>query len=52
MKPYVIDRVESTGGRVIKGYIPEEAAAVMTAKEADYLKVLCVALLRTVLHPS
>ncbi len=38
MKPYVIDRVESTGGRVIKGYIPEEVAAVMTAKEADYLK--------------
>lgn len=38
MKPYVIDRVETAGGRVIKGYVPEEAAEVMTAKEADYLK--------------
>lgn len=40
MKPYAIDRVESDGGRVLKGYIPEEAAAVMTASEADYLKSL------------
>lgn len=40
MKPYVIDRVESAGGRVLKGYVPEEAARVMTVKEADYLKGL------------
>lgn len=40
MKPYVIDRIESAGGRVLKGYIPEEAATVMTSKEADYLKKL------------
>lgn len=40
MKPYTIDRIESAGGRVIKGYIPEEAAAVMSVREADYLKGL------------
>lgn len=40
MKPYVIDRIESAGGRLLKGYIPEEAAEVMTAGEADYLKSL------------
>ncbi len=40
MKPYAIDRVESAGGRVLKGYLPEEAATVMTGKEADYLKGL------------
>lgn len=40
MKPYVIDRVESAGGRVLKGYLPEEAATVMTTKEADYLRGL------------
>lgn len=40
MKPYVIDRVESARGRVLKGYIPEEVATVMTMKEADYLKSL------------
>lgn len=40
MKPYVIDRIESAGGRVIKGYVPEEAGEVMTSKEADYLKSL------------
>jgi peptidoglycan glycosyltransferase len=40
MKPYVIDRIESAGGRVLKGYLPEETAAVMTSKEADYLKNL------------
>lgn len=40
MKPYVIDRIESAYGRVIKGYIPEEAATVMSAEEADYLKSL------------
>lgn len=40
MKPYVIDRIESAGGRVLKGYLPEEAATVMTTKEADYLKKL------------
>lgn len=40
MKPYVIDRIESAGGRVIKGYIPEEAGTVMNASEADYLKSL------------
>ncbi|TAH75176.1 MAG: penicillin-binding protein 2 [Anaerolineaceae bacterium] len=38
MKPYAIDRIESAGGRVLKGYIPEEAAVAMTSKEADYLK--------------
>lgn len=40
MKPYTIDRIESAGGRVIKGYIPEEAASVMSVREADYLKGL------------
>lgn len=40
MKPYIIDRVESAGGRVIKGYIPEEAGVVMSAKEANFLKSL------------
>lgn len=40
MKPYVIDRVESVGGRVLKGYLPEEAATLMTSKEADYLNSL------------
>lgn len=40
MKPYAIDRIESAGGRVLKGYIPEEAATVMTVAEADYLKSL------------
>lgn len=40
MRPYVIDRIESAGGRVIKGYIPEEAADVMTVTEANYLKKL------------
>ena len=40
MKPYVIDRIESAGGRVLKGYLPEEAATIMTVKEADYLKGL------------
>lgn len=40
MKPYAIDRIESAGGRVLKGYIPEEAATVMTVEEADYLKNL------------
>lgn len=40
MKPYVIDRIESAGGRVLKGSIPEEIAEVMTVKEADYLKSL------------
>jgi len=40
MKPYVVDRIESAGGRVIKGYIPEEAGIVMTASEADFLKSL------------
>lgn len=40
MKPYAIDRVESARGRVLKGYLPEEAATVMTIKEADYLKGL------------
>lgn len=40
MKPYVVDRIESPGGRVLKGYIPEEVARVMTAKESDYLKSL------------
>lgn len=40
MKPYVIDRIESAGGRVLKGYIPEEAGVIMTANEADYLKSL------------
>ncbi len=40
MKPYVIDRVESAGGRVLKGYLPEEVATPMTSKEADYLKNL------------
>lgn len=40
MKPYMVDRIESAGGRVLKGYIPEEAGTVMTAGEADYLKSL------------
>lgn len=40
MKPYAIDRIESASGRVLKGYLPEEAATVMTVKEADYLKGL------------
>lgn len=40
MKPYVIDRVESAGGRMLKGYIPEEAATIMTVREADFLKNL------------
>ena len=40
MKPYVIDRVESARGRVLKGNLPEEAATLMTRKEADYLKSL------------
>lgn len=40
MKPYTIDHIESAGGRVLKGYIPEETATVMTAEEADYLKSL------------
>ncbi|HPU64145.1 MAG TPA: penicillin-binding transpeptidase domain-containing protein, partial [Mobilitalea sp.] len=40
MKPYVVDRIESAGGRVLKGYIPEEAAVVMSSEEADYLKSL------------
>jgi len=40
MKPYVIDRIESAGGRLLKGYIPEEVARLMTAEEADYLKSL------------
>lgn len=40
MKPYVIDRIESVGGRVLKGYIPEEVATVMTVKEANFLKGL------------
>lgn len=40
MKPYVIDRVESAGGKVLKGYLPEKAAVVMTTSEADYLKSL------------
>lgn len=40
MVPYAIDRIESAGGRVLKGYIPEEAARVMTAREAEYLKGL------------
>lgn len=40
MKPYVVDRIESAGGRVLKGNIPEEAGAVMSASEADYMKGL------------
>ena len=40
MKPYVIDRVESSGGRLLKGYLPEEATQVMTLSEVDYLKSL------------
>lgn len=40
MKPYVIDHIESAGGRILKGYIPEEASRVMTVKEANYLKSL------------
>ncbi|NLJ96711.1 MAG: penicillin-binding protein 2 [Clostridiales bacterium] len=40
MKPYVIDRVESAGGKILKGYLPEEVANVMTSREADYLKSL------------
>jgi len=40
MKPYVVDRIESAGGRVLKGYIPEEAGKVMTSSEADFLKSL------------
>jgi len=40
MKPYTVDRIESAGGRVLKGYIPEEAAVVMSFEEADYLKSL------------
>jgi len=40
MKPYVVDRIESAGGRVLKGYIPQEAGAVMSAEEADFLKSL------------
>lgn len=40
MKPYAIDRIESAVGRVLKGYVPEEAGTVMTVAEADYLKGL------------
>lgn len=40
MKPYVIDRIESAGGKVLKGYLPEEAGFVMTTSESDYLKRL------------
>lgn len=43
MKPYVIDRIESSGGRLLKGYVPEEAAVVMTLSEANYLKSLMAA---------
>ena len=40
MRPYVVDRIESASGRMVKGYTPQEYATVMTTGEADYLKQL------------
>lgn len=40
MRPYVVDRIESFSGRMVKGYVPQEYAAPMTVTEADYLKRL------------
>lgn len=37
MKPYVVDRIESAGGRIIKGFHPEEGATPMTKEEAAFL---------------
>jgi peptidoglycan glycosyltransferase len=40
MKPYVVDRIESYTGKMIKGYVPREYATPMTIREADFLKRL------------
>lgn len=40
MSPYVVDRLESHDGQVIKQYEPVEYGAVMSEKEAEILKQL------------
>lgn len=40
MKPYVVDRIESYSGKMIKGYVPQKYATPMTVTEADFLKRL------------
>ena len=40
MKPYMIDRIENTDGKIIKSFDSEEADRLMNKKEAEFLREL------------
>ncbi len=52
MKPYVIDRIESSDGRVVEQFMPESAGKVMSAAEAETLTNFMVAVVNEGTSPS
>lgn len=47
MMPYMVEKIESVDGRVIKSYKPKSAGQVMTAEEAAALQELMVAVVES-----
>lgn len=47
MKPYVIDRVESVEGNIVKSFQPETYARLMTKEESDILREMMTAVVES-----
>lgn len=46
MKPYLVDRVETAAGQVVRGFQPEIGGTVMTEEEANTLTELMIGVVR------
>ncbi|MCI8551122.1 MAG: penicillin-binding protein 2 [Lachnospiraceae bacterium] len=52
MSPYVMERVESAGGKVVKQFMPESAGKLLSASEAETLTDFMVAVVNEGTSPS